>query len=86
MAVHAALTGHVVLSTLHTNDAAGAFPRLTDMGVEPFLITSSVHTVIAQRLSRMICPECKEKVPIPKEEEEEVRSHIREMPSGSENP
>lgn len=80
MAVHAALTGHIVLSTLHTNDAAGAFPRLIDMGVEPFLITSSVHTVIAQRLARLICPECKEKVEIPKEELAEVMEQVKAMP------
>ncbi|MCL6552957.1 MAG: GspE/PulE family protein, partial [Firmicutes bacterium] len=57
--VQAALTGHLVLSTLHTNDAAGAITRLTDMGVEPFLISSSVIAVLAQRLARAICPRCK---------------------------
>ncbi|MCM8798534.1 MAG: Flp pilus assembly complex ATPase component TadA, partial [Candidatus Omnitrophica bacterium] len=60
IAVHAALTGHLVLSTLHTNDAPGALTRLVDMGVEPFLVSSSVIGVIAQRLVRMVCPECKE--------------------------
>lgn len=59
IAVRAALTGHLVLSTLHTNDAAGAITRLIDMGIEPFLVASSVLGVIAQRLVRMICPECK---------------------------
>lgn len=58
MAVQAALTGHIVLSTLHTNDAAGAIPRLIDMKVEPFLLISSVNTVIAQRLVRKICENC----------------------------
>lgn len=59
IAIRAALTGHLVLSTLHTNDAAGAVTRLIDMGVEPFLVASSVLGVIAQRLVRKICPECK---------------------------
>ncbi len=60
IAIHAALTGHLVFSTLHTNDAAGAPVRLVKMGVEPFLITSSIIGVIAQRLIRMICPDCKQ--------------------------
>jgi type IV pilus assembly protein PilB len=59
IAVQAALTGHLVLSTLHTNDAAGAMTRMIDMGVEPFLISSSVIAVLAQRLARSICPRCK---------------------------
>ncbi|MEO6784587.1 MAG: GspE/PulE family protein, partial [Chthoniobacteraceae bacterium] len=60
IAVKAALTGHQVLSTLHTNDAAGAITRLDDMGIEPFLISSSVILTCAQRLVRRICPNCKE--------------------------
>lgn len=60
IAVHASLTGHLVFSTLHTNDAASALTRLIDMGVEPFLISSSVIAVIAQRLVRVICEKCKE--------------------------
>ncbi|MBU2703052.1 type IV pilus assembly protein PilB [Sporomusaceae bacterium BoRhaA] len=59
LAIRAALTGHLVLSTLHTNDAPGAITRLIDMGVEPFLITASVLGVVAQRLVRSICPGCK---------------------------
>ncbi len=59
-AVQAALTGHLVLTTLHTNDAVGAITRLLDMGVEPFLIASAVIGVVAQRLVRTICPRCKE--------------------------
>jgi type II secretion system protein E len=59
IAIQAALTGHLVLSTLHTNDAATAFTRLTDMGVEPFLVSSTVEGVMAQRLVRSICKECK---------------------------
>ncbi len=60
IATHAALTGHIVLSTFHTNDAAGALTRLVEMGIEPFLVASSVTCVIAQRLLRRICEECKE--------------------------
>lgn len=60
IAIHSALTGHIVLSTLHTNDAAGAVTRLVEMGIEPFLVTSSVTCVIGQRLMRRICPDCKE--------------------------
>jgi general secretion pathway protein E len=59
IAIRASLTGHLVFSTLHTNDAASAFTRLTDMGIEPFLIASSVEAVMAQRLVRTICPTCK---------------------------
>lgn len=59
IAVNAALTGHLVFSTLHTNDAATAFPRLVDMGVEPFLVASTVNVVIAQRLVRKICNSCR---------------------------
>lgn len=59
IAIRAALTGHLVFSTLHTNDAPGAITRLIDMGVEPFLLASSLEVVLAQRLVRKICPECK---------------------------
>ncbi len=59
IAIHASLTGHLVFSTLHTNDAAGAITRLLDMGIEPFLVSSSVVAILAQRLIRLICPECK---------------------------
>lgn len=58
--IQASLTGHLVFSTLHTNDAPSAFTRLIDMGVEPFLVSSTVEGVLAQRLVRMICPDCKE--------------------------
>ncbi len=60
IAIHAALTGHLVLSTLHTNDAPGAITRLVDMGIEPFLVSSSLIGVIAQRLLRVLCLRCKE--------------------------
>jgi len=59
MAIQASLTGHLVLTTLHTNDAAGAITRLIDMNVEPFLISSTLESVLAQRLIRKICDKCK---------------------------
>jgi type II secretory ATPase GspE/PulE/Tfp pilus assembly ATPase PilB-like protein len=64
IAINASLTGHMVFSTLHTNDAAGAFPRLIDMGVEPFLIASAVAGVMGQRLCRRLCPHCRREVPL----------------------
>ena len=60
IAIHASLTGHLVFSTLHTNDAAGAITRLLDMGIEPYLISSSVIAVVAQRLVRLVCEKCRE--------------------------
>ena len=80
MAIHAALTGHVVLSTLHTNDASGAFPRLIDMHIEPFLMTSSIHTVIAQRLTRKLCDTCKVATEYSKEEIDEIQLEMDKMP------
>jgi type IV pilus assembly protein PilB len=67
ISVEAALTGHLVLATLHTNDAPGALSRLTDMGVEPYLTSSAVDCVIAQRLVRKLCERCKEPVEIERE-------------------
>jgi general secretion pathway protein E len=67
IAIQSSLTGHLVFSTLHTNDAASAVTRLIDMGIEPFLVTSSVVAIIAQRLVRLLCPHCKE-VYVPDEE------------------
>lgn len=67
IATEAALTGHLVLSTLHTNDAPGAMTRLNEMGIEPFLIASSVIGVLAQRLVRVICPKCKEQYQPPRD-------------------
>jgi len=64
IAVQASLTGHLVFSTLHTNDAPGAITRLIDMGIEPFLVSSSLEMVVAQRLVRLICPDCKTQIPI----------------------
>jgi len=68
IAIQAALTGHLVFSTLHTNDAPGAVTRLVDMGVEPFLITSTVRAILAQRLVRRICQECKKEYKTPEHE------------------
>jgi type IV pilus assembly protein PilB len=76
LATQAALTGHLVLTTLHTNDASGALPRLTDMGIEPFLITSSINVVIGQRLVRKICPKCKHEVNLPPALLEEIEQEI----------
>ena len=64
IAIRSALTGHLVFSTLHTNNAVGAVTRLLDMGVEPFLVASSVEAVLAQRLVRVVCPYCAEDVPL----------------------
>lgn len=60
-AVHASLTGHLVFSTLHTNDASGAIPRLLDLGIKPFVLAPALNMIIAQRLVRMVCPHCHEK-------------------------
>ncbi|OHX12863.1 type II secretion system ATPase GspE [Chromobacterium sphagni] len=72
IAVQASLTGHLVLATLHTNDAASAVTRLTDMGVEPFLLASSLLGVMAQRLVRRVCPQCKAPHPVPLEDEPDI--------------
>jgi general secretion pathway protein E len=66
IAIRASLTGHLVFSTLHTNDAPGAITRLVDMGIEPFLVASAIELVIAQRLVRRLCPECSKPAPITK--------------------
>ena len=73
IAVKAALTGHLVLSTLHTNDAPSAIGRLIDMGVEPFLVASSVNLILAQRLLRRICVNCKRKITLPEEGLDELQ-------------
>jgi len=83
MATHAALTGHLVLSTLHTNDAAGALPRLTNMGVEPFLITSSINEIIAQRLVRRICPKCKEEMKMPQSLVDSIKNELGKIPQNN---
>lgn len=72
MAIEAALTGHLVFSTLHTNDSAGSFPRLLEMGLEPFLVATVIKGILAQRLVRRICKHCKEPVEISPELREEL--------------
>jgi len=79
MATHAALTGHLVLSTLHTNDAASALPRLINMGVEPFLITSSINVIIAQRLVRKLCPSCRKEFELPRAVMIKVKNELEQM-------
>jgi type IV pilus assembly protein PilB len=76
LAVQAALTGHLVFSTLHTNSAAGILPRLLDMGIEPFLIASTVHTVIGQRLVRRVVPENRESYQSDKSETEAIKATL----------
>jgi len=83
MATHAALTGHLVLSTLHTNDTAGALPRLINMGVEPFLITSSINLVIAQRLVRRICPKCREEMKAPTKLIDQLKAELAQISSAN---
>lgn len=80
MVTHAALTGHLVLSTLHTNDTSGSLPRLINMGIEPFLITSSINLVIAQRLIRLICPKCKEEVKLPAKLLDDIKAELQKIP------
>lgn len=79
IAIKASLTGVLAFSTLHTNDAAGAITRLVDMGVEPFLIASSVILMVAQRLCRRVCPYCKEQVKIEKAVLEKAGINIGEL-------
>ncbi len=74
IAINAAMTGHLVLSTLHTNDAVTTIPRLVDMGVEPYLVASVVNLIIAQRLARILCKECKKHYEVTKEEIEELEA------------
>ena len=80
LAVHAALTGHVVLSTLHTNDSLGAIPRLIDMKVEPFLVASSLRAVVAQRLVRKICLDCREEVKMNESARKEIENVLSQIP------
>lgn len=72
IAINAALTGHLVLSTIHTNDAVTSIPRFIDMGIEPYLVSSTINLVIAQRLARKLCNECKKQSVITPEEYEKV--------------
>lgn len=80
LTIHAALTGHLVISTLHTNSSIGAIPRLVDMGIEAFLLASSLRVVGAQRLVRRICSDCSEEVEIPHVLMEMINSQIGNIP------
>jgi type IV pilus assembly protein PilB len=80
IAVHAALTGHLLFSTLHTNNAVGAMPRMIDMGIEPFLLVASVNVVMAQRLVRKICPDCRKEEALTRPLEEEIRKDLEGVP------
>lgn len=82
-AAQAALTGHVVLSTLHTNDAAGAIPRLIDLGVKPFVLAPAINAIIAQRLVRKICPKCKTKYTPQKHLAERVDMILKSIPGNA---
>lgn len=79
LSIHAALTGHLVLSTLHTNDAIGAIPRMLDMGVESFLLSASLRVVAAQRLVRKICDKCKHAVELSPQQEKKIRAILSEI-------
>jgi len=81
LAIHASLTGHFVLSTLHTNDAMGAIPRLFDMKVEPFLLGSTLNIVVAQRLGRKICPHCKIEDKLPNDLLADIKQEISQIPA-----
>ncbi len=80
LTTHAALTGHIVLSTLHTNNAIGAIPRLIDLKVRPFLIPPSLNIIIAQRLVRRLCPFCKKKKKVNLEEEKIIERELGKLP------
>ncbi|MEA3463558.1 MAG: GspE/PulE family protein [Patescibacteria group bacterium] len=81
LAIHASLTGHLVLSTLHTNDAIGAIPRLLDMKVEPFLLSSTLNTVVAQRLVRKICSHCQIECKLSTDIITNIKKEISKIPS-----
>jgi len=83
LAVQSALTGHLVLSTLHTNDAIGVIPRLIDMGVEPFLLPSALNVALAQRLVKRLCPDCKKEIEPPEKIKKVILDIIESMPERS---
>jgi len=80
IAIHSALTGHLVFSTLHTNSAAGAFPRLIDLGVEPSILSSAVNLVLAQRLVRKLCEHCKQPIAIPTSRKTTIEKIFNQTP------
>jgi type IV pilus assembly protein PilB len=80
LSVHAALTGHLIFSTIHTNDAFGVVPRLIDMGVEPFLLAATLNVTVAQRLARRICQHCRAPIEITPESREFVQAELARIP------
>jgi type IV pilus assembly protein PilB len=80
IAMHAALTGHIVFSTLHTNDAVGAIPRLIDIGIKPTIVGPAVTLIIAQRLVRRLCPECKTAVQLSDELKVKIKKFLEDLP------
>jgi len=80
IAVHAALTGHLLFSTLHTNDAAGAVPRLVDMGINAAILSSALSDILAQRLVRRLCEKCREKITAQDNDQEFIDQVIASMP------
>ncbi len=86
IAMHAALTGHLVFSTLHTNDAAGTIPRLIDMGIKPQIIAPAVNLAMAQRLVRKLCQECREKAKATAEEAKKIEEGLKNLPQKVKKP
>lgn len=86
IAINSALTGHLVFSTLHTNNAAGTFPRLIDLGVNPKTITSAINLAMAQRLVRKLCENCKTEAPIPEKDKSRIFAVVATLPEGIEKP
>jgi type II secretory ATPase GspE/PulE/Tfp pilus assembly ATPase PilB-like protein len=85
LAIHAALTGHLVFSTLHTNNSVGVIPRLIDMGVDPYLIAPTLILAIGQRLVRTLCPDSREEVPVEGALKEKLLEEIAQMPEAVRN-
>lgn len=86
IAMHAALTGHLVFSTLHTNEAAGTIPRLLDMGVQPAILAPALNLAIAQRLVRKLCVSCRKKVKLTSKEAENAKKIVSQLPSRVKKP
>jgi len=83
VAINAALTGHMVISTIHTNSAAGAIPRMLAMGVKPFLLAPALNAIIGQRLIRRLCPKCKKEIELSSEQKEKVFSTLKNISPNS---
>jgi type IV pilus assembly protein PilB len=81
LVIHAGLTGHLVFSTLHTNNAWGAIPRMVDMHAEPFLLSSTLNLVIAQRLVRNICQSCREEIALPPALQAKIQAELASVPA-----